>query len=386
MKISKCAQAIELSLTRHLFNMAKEYDNVIDLTLGDPDIPPSETIRKAASDAVMAGKTRYSANAGLLSFREVIAESFKKEYGLAVEPSKNVMVTVGGMEALYLSLASIVDAGDEVVIFAPYYVNYRQMVRMCGGVPVVVNTLEEEGYAIKEEALRNAITDKTVALIINTPCNPTGAVLDKSSLEAVAKLAIEYDLTVISDEVYKNLIYDDKQHCSIINISGMEKRTLVIDSLSKRFAMTGYRVGFAVGYEEIIANMTKLQENIAACAPLPSQHAGIAAFLNCADDSFIVDEFEERRNYMYEAINSIDGLSCIKPAATFYLFVNIDKLGLDSKSFAYQLLEKEQVAVVPGITYGENYDNYFRIAYTMKIDVLEKAVIRIRRFVDGLGK
>jgi aminotransferase len=166
----------------------------------------------------------------------------------------------------------------------------------------------------------------------------------------------------------------------------MAKRTLVIDSLSKRFAMTGYRVGFAVGYEEIIANMTKLQENIAACAPLPSQYAGIAAFLNCAEDTFIADEFEERRNFMYQAINSIEGLSCIKPAATFYLFVNIDDLGLDSKTFAYKLLEKEQVAVVPGITYGDNYDNYFRIAYTMKIDVLEQAVERIRRFVQGLEK
>lgn len=386
MKISKCAQAIELSLTRHLFNMAKEYDNVIDLTLGDPDIPPSEKIRKATCDAVMAGKTRYSANAGLLSLREAVADNFTKEYGIAVDPSKNVMVTVGGMEALYLSLASTIDDGDEVVIFAPYYVNYKQMIRMCGGVPVVVNTLEQDGYAIKEDVLRSVITEKTVAIIINTPCNPTGAMLDTSSLEAVAKLAEEYDLLVISDEVYKNLVYDNKQHQSIVNLEGMAKRTLVIDSLSKRFAMTGYRVGFAVGYEEIIANMTKLQENIAACAPLPSQYAGIAAFLNCAEDTFIADEFEERRNFMYQAINSIEGLSCIKPAATFYLFVNIDDLGLDSKTFAYKLLEKEQVAVVPGITYGDNYDNYFRIAYTMKIDVLEQAVERIRRFVQGLEK
>lgn len=386
MKISKSAKKIELSLTRQLFNLAKEYDNVIDLTLGDPDLPPSDIIRKAASDAIFAGKTRYSANAGLLQFREAIAKNFYNEYGFEIDPTCQVMATVGGMEALYLSLACMIDEGDEVIIFAPYYVNYKQMIRVCGGVPVVVNTLEEEGYGICEERLEKAVTDRTVAIIINTPSNPTGAVLSRNSLETVANISKKYDLTVISDEVYRTLIYDGVKHESIVTLPDMFERTLLVDSLSKRFAMTGYRVGYAIGNEELISNMIKMQENIAACAPLPSQYAGIAAFESCAEDKSIVEEFQARRDYLYEAINSIDGLSCIKPAATFYLYVNIENIGLDSQTFAYKLLENQQVAVVPGVTYGDNYDSYFRIAYTMKIDVLKQAIERIRKFVDIINK
>lgn len=386
MKLSQTANAIELSLTRHLFNLAKNYDNVIDLTLGDPDLVPSEIIRKAACDAVSAGMTRYSANAGLLPLREAIAENFQAEYGLTANPASEVMVTVGGMEALFLALSAMVDPGDEVIIFAPYYVNYRQMIRMRGGVPVVVNTFEHEGFRICAEKLEQAVTDRTVAIIINTPCNPTGAILSRESLEGIAKIAQKYDLTVISDEVYRTLIYDGVKHESIATLPGMQERTVVIDSLSKRFAMTGYRVGYAIAPKELMAAMVKMQENIAACAPLPSQYAAITALKECANDTYIVDEFQIRRDYLYNAINRIDGLSCIQPAATFYLYVNIEKTGMNCLDFAYKLLETEQVAVVPGVTYGEGYENYIRIAYTMKTDVLEKAVARIQKFVDSLNK
>lgn len=385
MKISATANAIELSLTRQLFNMAKEYDNVIDLTLGDPDLVPSEKIRLAASDAVFAGKTRYSANAGLLPLREAIADNFEKEYGMTADPNSEIMVTVGGMEGLFLGLSALVDPGDEVIILAPYYVNYRQMVRMRGGVAVVVDTKEEDGFMVTAERLEAAITERTVAIIINTPCNPTGAILDKACLEGIADLAKKYDLTVISDEVYRTLIYDGVKHESIVTIPGMRERTLVIDSLSKRFAMTGYRVGYAIAPAELMGCMIKMQENIAACAPLPSQHAAIAAFEQCADDTFIVDEFQVRRDFIYKAISEIEGLSCIKPAATFYLYVNIEKTGLNCLDFAYQLLQKERVAVVPGITYGDNYGNYVRIAYTMKTEVLAQAVERIKRFVESIS-
>lgn len=386
MKISATANAIELSLTRQLFNLAKNYSNVIDLTLGDPDVVPSEKIRQAAAEAVLAGKTKYSANAGLLSLREAIAANFAKEYGMTVNPSSEVMVTVGGMEGLFLGLSALVDPGDEVIILAPYYVNYRQMIRMRGGVAVVVDTKEEDGFMVSAERLEKAITDRTVAIIINSPCNPTGAVLSKACLEGIAGLAKKYDLAVISDEVYRTLIFDEKKHESIVTLPGMRERTLVVDSLSKRFAMTGYRVGYAIAPEKLMSNMIKMQENIAACAPLPSQHAAIAAFQTCADNTDIVNEFQIRRDFIYKAINSIDGLSCIKPAATFYLYVNIEKTGLNCMDFAYQLLEKEQVAVVPGITYGENFGNYIRIAYTMKTDVLAQALDRIKRFLESISK
>ena len=386
MKISKAANAVEPSLTRKLFNMAKEYNDVIDLTLGDPDVLPSHKIRAAASEAIMQGKTRYSANAGLPKLREAIADNFRNEYKLQIDPLNNVIVTVGGMEALFLSLTCMINPGDEVIILAPYYVNYKQMISMCSGVPVIVNTKEENGFAVSTEMLEGVITDKTVAIIINTPCNPTGAVLGKESLEAIADLAKKYDLAVISDEVYRCLIYDDVKHQSIVNLPGMLERTVVIDSFSKRFAMTGYRVGYAIAPDEFIAAMVKLQENVAACTSLPSQYAGIAAFEQCANDTFIKDEFQERRDYIYTAINNIEGLSCIKPAATFYLFVNIKNTGLDALTFAYKLLEKQHVAVVPGIAYGEEYKDYVRIAYTMEIDVLKKAINKIEQFVSNLDK
>ena len=384
MKISKMANAVEPSLSRQLFNMAKNYNDVIDLTLGDPDIVPSEKIRKAACEAVMGGKTKYSANAGLQTLREVIAKNFTQEYNIEIDPLKEIIMAVGGMEALYLSFSCLLDEGDEVIILAPYYVNYKQMVQMCGAKPVIINTTEESGFGVSVEQLEAAVTDRTVAIVVNTPGNPTGAVLSGEVLEGIADIAKKYDLAVISDEVYRTLIFDGRRHESIINLPDMRERTIVIDSVSKRFAMTGYRLGYAIGPEEIISNMVKMQENVAACAPLPSQYAAIAAFEQCVNDTSIREEFEVRRNYIYESINAINGLSCRKPDATFYLFVNISKTGMNCLDFAYKLLEEEHVAVVPGITYGAAYTDFIRIAFTLKVDGLKAAVERIERFMNRL--
>lgn len=384
MKISRTANAVKPSLTRKLYDLAKQYDDTIDLTLGDPDISPNVVIKEAACEAIMSGKTRYSANAGLLSLREVLARQFEKEYGLSVDPTRNLIVTIGGMEALFLALQCLIDTGDEVIVPAPYYVNYVQMVRMCGGVPIIINTTEESGFLVSAEQIEQAITSKTVAIILNTPSNPTGQLIDGSTLDKIAKVVVKNDLAVISDEVYKTLIFDDRKHESIVTRPGMEERTIVVDSLSKRFAMTGYRIGYAFAPQDMIESMTKLQENVAACAPLPSQYAAISAYLKCSDDEGGRDLFGARCKYMYEAVKEIPQLSCTKPAATFYLFVNIEKTGLDSFTFAQRLLEKQHVAVAPGITYGEAYDGYIRIACTLDIVELEKAVERLQRFVAEL--
>lgn len=387
MKISKIANSIETSLTRQLFNMAKNYDDVIDLTLGDPDVPPLDVIKAAACESIMQGRLRYSANAGLIALREAVAENYKRETGLTVDPAKNIAITVGGMEGLYLALRAIVDPGDEVIILAPYYVNYKQMISMCGGTPVIVETLESNHFVPVAEDIEKKITDKTVAIVINTPCNPTGAVIPMDSLVKIAEVAKKYDVSVISDEVYCQLVYDEgEEHASIASVDGMIDRTIVIDSLSKRQAMTGYRVGYAIAPEDVITAMVKLQENIAACAPVSSQYAAIAALRECYNDSSLRDEFKHRRDFIYPAINNIEGMSCSKPHATFYLFVNVEKTGLSGLDFAYKLLEREHVAVVPGVTYGDGYENYIRIAYTMEIDKLAQAVDRIQRFVAGLKK
>lgn len=385
MNISRKAKVIEPSLSRQLFNMAKKYNDVIDLTLGDPDILPPQRVRDAACEAIQNGQTRYSANAGLIELRRVIAQCFEKEYNISVEPEGELIATVGGMEALYLAISCLVNEGDEVIIHAPYYVNYVQMVRMCGGVPIIIYTDEENGFMFTREQLEAAVSDKTVAMIINSPCNPTGVVFGQKILDDIAEVAKKNDFVIISDEVYRTLVFEGEEHKSIINNPGMRERTVVIDSLSKRFAMTGYRIGYAVAPADLIKNMTKMQENIAACAPLSSQYAGIAAYSFCTDDDFVFKKFEERRAYMIGAISNISGLHCNAAVGTFYLFVNISSTGLDCLSFAYKLLEEQHVAVVPGITYGKEYDGYIRIAYTLEIEKLKIAIERIEKFMLQFG-
>lgn len=386
MKLSIVASNMETSLTRQLFNKAKNYKDVIDLTLGDPDLAPSQQIRDAACDAIQMGKTRYSANAGLKEARDTIATCFEREYGVSVDSDKEIMLTIGGMGALYLAFSAMIDPGDEVIIIGPYYVNYKQMIRMCGGIPIIVNTKPENDFQVKIEDLESVVTNKTIGIVLNSPCNPSGEVISGETLDELAEFAKLHNLNVISDEVYKTLVFDNKKYESIITRRNMKERTVVIDSMSKRFSMTGYRCGYAVGPESIISAMTKMMENVASCAPLPSQYAAIKAYSDCNDDHWIKDEFEKRRNYIWKAVNDIEGLYCRKPAATFYLFVNISKTGMNSMAFANTLLEEQHVAVVPGITYGEYYDNYIRIAYTMDIEILKKAVERIAIFVNSISK
>ncbi len=382
-KLSKRASCIEPSLTRDLFNRALRLDGVINLTLGDPDLPPPQPVRDAACRAIQAGQTHYSANAGLLELREKLSEAFSAEYHLPCS-AENVMVTVGGMEALYLTLSALIDPGDEVIIFAPYYVNYVQMVRMNGGVPVILPTREEAGFTIDLTALRAKLSERTVALILNTPCNPTGAVISAEVLAEIATMARERDLIVIADEVYKALLYDGATHHSILAYPGMQERTVLVDSLSKKYSMTGWRLGWTVGPEPLISAMTKMQENVAACAALPSQYGALEALKATTDVEYIRDTFTRRRDLMVRALNACPKLSVRKPEATFYLFVNISGTGLSSRDFALRLLEEGRVAVVPGVAYGTPYDGFVRIAFTQEESVLAEACRRIAHFVESL--
>ena len=386
MKISKMADGVTPSLTRKLFNMAQEIgEDVIDLTLGDPDIPPHENIRRAASDAVINGKMRYSANAGLIELRSEYANFFKKQYGISLDPKRNVIATVGGMEALFLALASIIDPGDEVVVLAPYYVNYVQMIKMLGGTAVVVDTLNKSDERVSSD-IKNAVNEKTVSIIINSPCNPTGEIISPYILDSIAKIACESDILVISDEVYNSLVYDGNVAESIITRPNMQPRTVLVDSCSKRFAMTGFRIGFAVGPKKIISAMTKMQENVAACAPVSSQYAAIEAYSESFDNSYIKETYEKRRNILVSMLDEIECLSYKTPKATFYCFVDIAKTGMDAENFCYELLKNAHVAVVPGNAYGEKYKNYIRIAFTLKEEKLIEAMKRIKDFCRRFTK
>ena len=377
------AEGIKPSLTRTLFNMAKAYDDVIDFTLGDPDVPTHQKIKDAGCKAIQDSKTRYSQNAGLLQLREVISDYYIRKEGFKYDPISEIMVTVGAMEGLYLALLSITNPGDEYIIPAPYYVNYGQMVHMCGGIPVIVDKPSEEPLTFRIEAIEAAITPKTKAIIINTPSNPSGKIISWNKIEKLAELAKKHDLYVISDEVYKCLIYGENKFKSIVSIEGMRERTILTNSLSKEFCMTGWRIGYVLANKEIVANMTKLQENVCACAPLPSQYAAIEALSSKEDYSANMKSiFSERRDALVSGINSIKGLSCTPPDATFYLMVDISKTGLKSFDFACKLLESVHVAVVPGVTYGQSCDNYVRIAFTKNVDVINQGVERIATFMS----
>lgn len=386
-KSSEISNSIQTSYTRQLFNLAKDYNDVIDFTLGDPDVQTHQAIKDAACRAIQDGKTRYSQNAGLLELRQTIHDYYLRKEGLNYNPENEIQVSVGAMEGLYLVFLALLNPGDEVIIPAPYYVNYTQMVPMCHGVPVIVDNPDVNDLSFRIQDVEDAISPKTKAIMLNTPCNPTGKIIPQETLMGVAELAIKHNLVVIADEVYKCLVYDKREWKSIASFDGMRERTIIINSLSKEFCMTGYRIGYVLGPSEIIAAMTKLQENVAACAPLPSQYAAIEALSGKEDYSKdMVRTFTERKNCIASGIRAIPGLACYEPEATFYLMVDISSTGLKSLDFALELLKSQHVAVVPGLTYGKSCDNYVRIAFTKNVEEIHEGVRRIGEFMKGIMK
>lgn len=384
-EISKVAQNVHPSLTRRLFNMAKQYDDVIDFTLGDPDVQPHQAIKDAACIAIQQGKTRYSQNAGLLELRQTISAYYQRVEQLTYSANDEIIVTVGAMEGLYLTLLTLLNPGDEVIIPAPYYVNYVQMVNLCHATPVVVDNPASIDLSFRMEDVEAAITSRTRAIIINTPSNPSGHIISQEKVKGLAEIAKKHNLIVISDEVYKCLIYDNQSFTSIVNINGMRERTILINSLSKEFCMTGYRIGYVLAPSQFVTEMTKLQENVCACAPLPSQYAAIEALSGCGNYSkHMIDIFTARRNVLVEGIGNIPLLQCTTPEATFYLMVDISATGMKSEEFAIELLKTVQVACVPGIAYGESCDNYIRMAFTLSEEKIREGVRRIHSFIETL--
>lgn len=386
MKLSKMAKEIQPSLTRKLFDKAKEYDNVIDFTLGDPDYETPKYVQEAGCRAICEGKTKYSVNAGIVELREAIADTIFEERNVKYDAGSEIIITVGAMEALYLTLCCLVDNDDEVIILAPYWINYRHMTQMCGGKPVIVDSDEKHDFIVEIDNIKKAVTDKTVAIIVNSPNNPTGTVYDKETLIELCKIAKEKDIVIIWDECYKSIVYDDAEFTSILQCDDIKENVVIIDSCSKKYSMTGWRLGYAAAPAELVSNMTKLQENIAACASLPSQYAAIEAFKGNNEATDMMKKgFESRRNVLVEGINKIDKLSCKYPKGTFYALVNIKETGLNSEEFAYKLLEKKQVAVVPGITYGDCCEGYIRIAYTINEEKICEGLKRIEEFIKDLS-
>ena len=298
---------------------------------------------------------------------------------------KEITVTTGAMGALYLALKSILDPGDEVIICEPFWTNYLQQVKMCGGIPILVTCKEENDFMLDIRDLRKSLTEKTKVIILNSPNNPTGSVLNQETLNGIAQIARERDLIVLSDEVYKGILYDGEEYHSIVSSENMRERTVIINSFSKEYAMTGWRVGYAAGPEEIIGSITKLQENVAACAAMPCQYAALEALQGSSDyKQYMVKQYKQRRDVIVERINKIPGMSCRKPKGTFYAFINIEELGMKSEEFANRLLESKQVVVVPGTAFGDSGEGYIRISYATSLEVIEKGLNRIEEFVREL--
>ena len=382
MKLSERARNLKQSEPRRIYDAAQKYHDVIDLTRGDPDLPPPPNVRDAACRAIAAGKTRYSANAGLIELRRAIAIEAEREYGLKFDPATEIIVTVGAMEAAYLTLWSLLDPGDEAIIPAPYWINYGEVVRSCGATPVFVNTRPEDGFVVRPEEVERRITERTRLLVLNFPANPTGAVIPDETLDRLAEVAARHDLTVVSDEIYSHLVYDGRRSGSIVTRPGMRERTVVVNGFSKRYAMTGWRVGWALGPHELIGAMTKMTENIVACAPLPSQYAALEALSPRTDESYILKEFQARRDCVLAELRSIPELHCVGIPATFYAFLDVSGTGMSGEEFAMELLKSRQVALIHGSAYGgEAYRDFVRIAFTLGIPELRKAFSRIREFL-----
>lgn len=385
MKLSNMCNEIQPSIIRKMFNKALEYESPISFTLGEPDFTASDDVVEAGCRAIREGKTKYSANAGILPLRKAIAGYLQRQTGIWYEPGNSIIVTPGAMGALYLALKTVLNPNDEVIISGPYWTNYMQQVVMNGGKPIFIEALEEKDFDLDLGGLRAAVNSRTKAIIINSPSNPTGGILGHDTLQAISDIAVEHDLLVISDEVYKHIIYDDNFRYKSIAEFGIRERTIIVDSFSKTYAMTGWRVGFAAGPAEIISNMIKFQEDIAACATTPCQYAALEALEGSQEHlKYMVLQYRGRRDYLCAEINGISRLSCKIPKGTFYLFVNIKETGMSSEEFSMALLEQKQVVVVPGTAFGEMGEGYIRISYATSMEQLQEGVKRIKEFTENL--
>jgi len=383
-KLSKATEAPR-STIRVMFDMAEKYDDLIKFTAGEPDFATPQNVVDAAKKALDAGETHYTPNGGILPLRKAISKKLLRTNKMSYDPEKEIIVTAGGVEALALAMISTLDPGDEVILPDPSYPNYMNQIMMLGAVPKFVQVFEEDSFMYRPEKLEEAITPKTRILILNSPANPTGGVASLKKLEDIARIVVKHDLLVLSDEVYRDLIYDNMEFFSICSLEGMRDRTVIIDSFSKTYAMTGWRIGYAAGPEEVIGSMTRLQENVVSCVNSATQYAGLEALEGPQDSvKVMLDKYAERRDLVYNGINSIENLSCKKPEGAFYAFVNISKTGLTAQDFAMRLLEEARVVVVPGTGFGKNGEGFVRIAYPTSNENIEEGLRRIRMFVEGL--
>ena len=382
--LSPVVQEVKPSGIRKFFDIANTMKDVISLGVGEPDFPTPWEIRKAGILSLEAGKTRYTANRGLEQLREEISHWMERKYGLSYDPSGEILVTVGGSEAIDGTIRAVVCPGDEVIIPQPSYVCYEPLVRLSGGIPVILETTAEHDFRVTSEMLRGALTDRTKLLILPYPCNPTGGIMERADLEALAEVLRGTDVLVLSDEIYSELTFGGKRHVSPASVEGMKERTVVVNGFSKTFSMTGWRMGFACGPAGLMEQITKIHQFAIMCAPTTAQYAAVEA-LRHGDDAVeaMKEEYDMRRRLIVAGFNRL-GLSCREPMGAFYAFPCIRSTGLTSEEFCERLLYAERVAVVPGTAFGQGGEGFIRASYCYSTDHIKEALRRIGRFLDTL--
>ncbi|MBR6735496.1 MAG: pyridoxal phosphate-dependent aminotransferase [Oscillospiraceae bacterium] len=368
---------------RRFFTLAAEKKDVISLSVGEPDFKTPEAAREAAIKLIAEGNTKYTANSGTKELREAISKYLTK-FDLHYDAEEEMIITVGGSEAIDAAIRSLVNPGDEVIVVEPCFVCYAPMVELCHGIAVHLSTRMENGFALTADELRAAITDKTKLLILPFPSNPTGGIMTREQLEAIAEVLRGTDIMVLSDEIYGELTYGGKKHVSLASIEGMRERTLVVNGFSKAYAMTGWRLGYICGPKEIIGQLYKIHQYGIMCASTISQAAGLVALEEC-DESVVTmrEEYDKRRRMVVDRLNAM-GLTTFEPEGAFYVFPNITSSGLSSEEFCMQLLEKKSVAIVPGNAFGEAGEGHARISYSYSVEHLNTALDRIEEFLKEL--
>lgn len=383
--INRRVASVPPSGIRRFFDLAASRKDAISLGVGEPDFKTPALIRDAAINSIADGETQYTANRGLIELRREIALYLKGRYGTEYLPESEILVTIGASEAIDLALRALVCDGDEVLVPDPSYVSYAPGVTFAGGVPVAVTTVMEDDFRLTAERLEKAVTPRSKALILPYPNNPTGAVMDRSDLEAVAEVIRKHDLLVISDEIYSELIYGGREHVSIASLDGMAERTITINGFSKAFAMTGWRVGYACGPAEIISVMTKIHQYAIMCAPRQGQVAAASALKTGRENDYAVirtmrDSYDRRRRLMVSSFREM-GLECFEPYGAFYVFPSVRRTGMTSEEFCAALLEEKNIAAVPGTAFGPSGEGHIRCCYATAIDKINIAMERMADFV-----
>ena len=381
--INKTVTEIKPSGIRKFFDIVHEMDDAISLGVGEPDFDTPWRVRDEAIYSLEQGRTIYTSNSGLMELREEIAVYLKRKYDLSYDPKTEMMVTVGGSEAIDVALRAMLDPGDEVLIPQPSYVSYLPCTILAGGTPVTIDLKEENEFRLTAEELEAAITDKTKILILPFPNNPTGAIMERKDLEAIVDVVLKHDIFVLTDEIYSELSYAG-EHVSIASFPGMKERTVYINGFSKAFAMTGWRLGYACAPEVILKQMLKIHQFAIMCAPTTSQYAAIEALRNCDDEvAAMREEYNERRRYLVHRFQQMN-LQCFEPFGAFYIFPSIKEFGMTSDEFATRFLREKKVAVVPGNAFGDCGEGFLRISYAYSLENLKIALDHFEEFVNEL--